>query len=343
MNPIRFRHVLNSLAVCTLSLCAGAAHAAYVYAEFTRPDVDSTALFDINNSGVMVGYSTRDGEAIPLSQGFIYDGSGFTSLIGPPGAISTNALGISDGGVVVGSFSSRTVVDDTGATVLGPSSGYIYSGGLYTTFSVAGARETNLRGISPDGRFITGYYATDTTAGIGFIYDRTTGVRTDLSVAASRFTIAQGVQNDGTVVGSDIIAGSPTTRPGFVYELATDTRTDLSIAGVLRTALRAISDDDVLSGWFIDGTGTHGFVGLTSGYEQIDFTGATATFVEGMNNGKVLVGTFQVGDAFKAFIARPDVSTVPAPGTWALLALGLGALTFMRRVPAGHQAQAVSR
>ena len=168
-------------------------------------------------------------------------------------------------------------------------------------------------------------------------------MRTDLSVAASRFTIAQGVQNDGTVVGSDIIAGSPTTRPGFVYELATGTRTDLSIAGVLRTALRAISDDDVLSGWFIDGTGTHGFVGLTSGYEQIDFTGATATFVEGMNNGKVLVGTFQVGDAFKAFIARPDVSTVPAPGTWALLALGLGALTFTRRVPAGDQAQAVSR
>ena len=340
MKSFRFRHAFNTLAVSALCLCGGAAQAAYVYTEFSRPDADSTALFDINNSGVMVGYSTRGGEAVDLAQGFIYDASGFTSLIGPAGAISSNALGISDGGVVVGSFSSTTRVDGSGATVLGPASGYIFSGGVYTTFSVAGALETNLRAISPDGRFITGYYSTATKPGVGFVYDRNTGVRTDLSVADSLLTIAQGVQNDGTVVGSDIITGSPTTRPGFIYELASDTRTDLTIAGVLRTALRAISDDDVLSGWFIDGTGPHGFVGLTTGYTQIDFSGASATYVEGMNNAKVLVGIFQVGDAFRAFIARPDDSTVPVPATWALLALGLGALAWTRRAPVAGPALA---
>ena len=336
MTTTRFSRALGSLAVATLCLCGSAAQAAYVYAEFSRPDVDSTALWDINNAGVMVGYSIRGGEAIDFAQGFIHDGSGFTSLLGPPGAISNNALGISDGGVVVGSFSSTTVVDGSGATVLGPASGYIYSGGVYSTFTVPGALETNLRGISPDGRFITGYYATATQAGVAFVYDRATGVRTDLSVAASRLTIAQGVQNDGTVVGSDVLSGPPTTRPGFIYERAAGTRTDLSIVGVLRTALRGISDDDVMSGWFIDGTGTHGFVGLTTGYEQIDFTGAAATFVEGMNNAKVLVGNFQIGDAFRAFIARPDGSTVPVPATWALLALGLGALACTRRAPRGQ-------
>ncbi len=332
MKPLRFRRALSRLALFALGLCGAGAQAGHVYTEFTRPDVESTALWDINNAGVMVGYSTRGGEALPLAQGFIYDGSGFTSLLGPPGAISSNALGISDGGVVVGSYASTTGVDDTGAPVLGPASGYIYSGGVYTTFNVAGALETNLRGISPDGRYITGYYSTATAAGVGFVYDTLTGVRTDVSTPASLLTIAQGVQNDGTVVGSDIITGPPTTRPGFVYEVATGTRTDLSIAGVLRTALRAISDDDVLSGWFIDGSGTHGFVGLTTGYEQIDFTGAAATFVEGMNNAKVLVGNFRVGDSFRAFIARPDISDVPVPATAALLVLGLGALALTRRV-----------
>lgn len=340
MTTHRLSRALGSLTLSALSLCAGAAQAAYVYSEFTRPDAESTALWDINNAGVMVGYSIRGGEALSLSQGFIYNGSGFTSLLGPPGAISSNALGISDGGIVVGSFSSTTVVDSSGAVVVGPPSGFIYSGGAYTTFHVAGALETSLRGISPDGRYITGYYGTATQPGVGFIYDSVTGVRTDLSVAGSLFTIAQGVQNDGTVVGSDIITGTPTTRPGFVYELATGTRTDLSLAGVLRTALRGISEDDVLAGWFIDGTGTHGFVGLTTGYERIDFSGASHTFVEGMNNAKVLVGNFRVGDTSRAFIARLDTSVVPVPASWALLALGFAALAWTRRAPVGRPAAA---
>lgn len=332
MKSLHVRQALGSLAFSALCLFGGAAQAAYVYTEFSRPDYDTTQLWDINNSGVMVGYSLREGEAVALAQAFIHNGSGFTSLLGPAGAISTNALGISDGGVVVGTFATTTTVDGTGAPVLGPVSGYIYSGGTYTTYSVAGALETHLRGISPDGRYVTGFYSTATVGGIGFVYDRTTGVRTDLSVAGSLLTIAQGVQNDGTVVGSDIISGAPATRPGFIYELGTGTRSDLSIAGVLRTALRAISDDDVLAGWFIDGTGPHGFVGLTTGYEQIDYTGASATYVEGMNNAKVLVGNFQLGDSFRAFIARPDFSTtVPVPATSALLVLGLGALAWSRR------------
>jgi uncharacterized membrane protein len=332
MKSLHVRQALGSLFVSAGCLFGSAAQAAYVYTEFSRPDFDATQLWDINNSGVMVGYSLREGESVSLAQGFIHNGSGFTSLLGPAGAISSNALGISDGGVVVGTFATTTTVDGSGATVLGPTSGYIYSGGVYTTFVVPGAVDTHVRGISPDGRYITGYYSTGTAGGIGFIYDRTTGVRTDLSVASSLFTIAQGVQNDGTVVGSDVLAGAPPTRPGFMYELGTGTRSDLSIAGVVRTALRAISEDDVLAGWFIDGTGIHGFVGLTTGYEQIDYSGATATFVEGMNNAKVLVGNFQVGDSFRAFIARPDFSTtVPLPATSLLVVLGLGALAWSRR------------
>jgi hypothetical protein len=36
---------------------------------------------------------------------------------------------------------------------------------------VAGAVETILRAISPDRRYLSGYCATSTNAGIGFIYD----------------------------------------------------------------------------------------------------------------------------------------------------------------------------
>ena len=338
MNRFDIRSGLVALVIGSAGLASGAAQAAYVLTEVARPGATQTALWDINNAGTMVGYSLAGTGPGDFASAFVFDGSTYVGLAGPAGAVATTALGISEGGVVVGSYNTSSSVDSNGVPILDGAQGYIYSGGTYTSFNVAGALDTFLRGISPDGRYVSGYYSTTSQPGVGFVYDTVSGTLHTLSVPGSVLTIAQGINMHGVVAGGDILSGPPTTRPGFLYDIGTGTRTDLSIAGAARTALRSIADDGELAGWFIDGSGTHGFVGSITSHEVIDFAGATATFVEGSNNARYLVGEYLAADgATHAFIATP----VPSPGTPALLATALAvalALSASARLRRGRTA-----
>lgn len=303
------RLVAVTFALASASLLpVAAARADYTLTEFTVPGAVITALFDINNSGTMVGYSVTQVGAAENVAGFVYDGVTITTLAGPAGSVSNTAVGISDGGTVVGSFQAAAGTDpNTGQPVPGPSQGFIYNGTTYMSFNVAGADETNLRGISPDGRYISGYYSTALVPGTGFVYDTVTGILTTVSTPDSLITIPQGINSAGVLAGSDIIGGTSPISGGFLYDIPTSVRTDQSIAGVERTAFRSIDDAGVISGWFRDAAGTHGFVGSVTTFEQIDFPGADLTFVEGSNNAGVLVGVYTAGSTSGAFVATPVV------------------------------------
>jgi uncharacterized membrane protein len=310
-------------ATAAVLLAPAASHAAYLMTELTIAGATDAAIWDINNGGTMVGWSTSGPAG--LGTGFVRASDGtLTTLAGPTGAVSSQALGISDGGIIVGAFASTLVDDGTGTMVAGPSTGFIYSGGSYTSFAVAGANETILRGISPDARYISGYYTTDTIAGIGFVYDLLTGIFQTVSAPNSQLTIAQGINSAGVLAGGDILTGPPTTRPGFLYDIATGTRTDVSLTGATRTSLRSIDDAGVLAGWFVDAGGAqHGFIGSLASFEQIDFAGAVSTFVEGSNNAGWLVGEWVDADGYAhAFYAM----RVPVPGSLSLALAGLTAL-----------------
>lgn len=327
----RLSALVLSLAATLSPWASTPAQASYVFNTVSQPGAHTTGLFDINDAGLMVGYASTGSGAAEVTQGFIYDGTSFTTLTGPAGALGSFALGISAAGTVVGSYFTTQSLDVDGNVDTGPSTGFIFIGGLYVSLEVAGATDTFLRGISADGRYITGYYAF-AGKGIGFVLDTATSLLQHVSDPDSLLTIPQGIRN-GIVVGSDVIDGSPVTRPGFTYDIGTGTRTDVMIAGAQRTALRTIEDDGDIGGWFIDAAGdTHGFIGSIASHEVIDFAGADATFVEGSNAAKTLVGNFSTATGVSgAFIAT--ASQVPEPAAWTLLLVAAAAAGLRRRDP----------
>ncbi len=306
-------------------LAASAQCATYSYATVNRPGATSTTLWDANNSGFVAGTSWNELDGV--SSAFIYHGGTFTALAGPSGSISTSALGISENGSVVGSFFTSMEIDADGYPVYGPELSYIYSAGTYATFAVPGAINTTARAISPDGRYVSGYYASETTQQ-AFVLDTLTNAFA--FTGGDGFTIAQGINNSYRTVGSDLsfITGE---RPGFIYDIPTGTRTDVMLPGTTRTAFRAIDNAGVISGWYAaDGT-IHGFTGYPGAFQVIDVSGANATWVEGSNDFGVLVGQYDRDGLTYAFIATPVLAPIPEPGTWALMLAGVALLGVVRR------------
>ena len=302
------------------------------------PGFTGVQLFGINNSGQAVG--TYISDMLGVTQPFIYGSGGtITPFSGPASALAASALGISDGGVVVGSFFETTVVDPaTGDTVAGPSKGFILDGGAFTIVDLGSGTSTELRGISPDGRRVSGYYQDDTGVQLGFVLDRVTGTVTNVSAPGSLFTIAQGINANGVVGGSDVVPTAPgvVVRSGFTYDLVSGVRTTYSFDGYTRTAVRDVSDSGVLAGWLQSADGTVvGFVGGPGSFQTLTVGGASNTTIQSMNESGWLVGNIVLDDGTPlGFVAVP----VPEPTTALMLALGAAAVVVTQRRRAAGQA-----
>ena len=306
---------LAALAVGLALGLASAAQAAYQITTLDYAGADSSQGWDINNNGVFVGTATFGADVL----GYLVSGGVSTSVTGPAGSLGSSALGISDGGAVVGSFySTRVNVVDPG-----PQTGYILDSGVYTTLSLPGSAETYLRAISPGGRYVTGYAITGAGQIQSFVYDRNNSTFTILTTS-NQLTIAQGVTDAGVVVGN---LRSGAQRDGFIYDAGV-----LSFShqlGALDTDYRGINESGLIDGFYVDATGTtHGLLGAPGSFVTFDVAGAAGTNLEGINNAGWLAGIY--GDAngvSHAFLATP----VPAPPVTALLLLALPLLGARRR------------
>lgn len=308
-----------TLILCTAFSGAASAVVAPGYTMSTRdvPGSTFTQAFDVDEAGTMVGATSIGGRG----HGYLLTIDGAVTLIpGPAAALGAMATGLGAGGLVVGSYHSSTTLDGEGQVIPGPQTGFLLDGGVYSDLALPGATDTHLRGVSPDGRYVTGYGAMATGGSDSFV-----------TIATSpALTIAQGVTNAGTVVGNLIVPGAPIQRYGFSYRLPTGALETFQFAGVIDTRFRGINGSGTLSGFYRDGAGSHGFVGLPEAFQTIEVVGALNTFVEGINDAGWLAGTYEDGaGVFHAFLAMP----VPEPGMGLLLAGGLGFLAARRRRP----------
>ena len=299
------------LLVVAIGLLAGpiAAQAQTNYQFFVGPDSDNIQVFGINDRGDVV--------AIGDGGSFVYDSKKgtLTDVTPATGHAFTNVLGISDSGVMVGS------VDNLDGTTR---SGFIRSThGTYTVFDHPDAVfSTNPRGIN-NNALVTGFRDDLSAIGVGFIYDSKSGTFTDLN-PTSFFTIAQGINSKGEVVGSSNFDGANDPCPGlgnpflrYGWLRATDgTVTYFEVNGS-HTSARGINDEGSIVGFFIDPDD-----GIFKGYKtRLDGSqcqsvtvgpsdilyvpGSGANFVQGISNSGVISGGAEIGSSTPGYVATP--------------------------------------
>ena len=315
------------LAVLTVGLLVAPmlvqAQGAYDYESFNIPGSTFDQVFGINNRGDAVG----NGFIAPDGFPYVYDTKKgmFTPVTPVAGFDDTAVLGISDKGVLVGSvtiFGANSPFDDEVSGLI------IDQTGASTVFEHPDAvLFTQARGVNNKG-LVTGFrddpndlFAQEN----GFIYDPKTGTFTD--IVPSIFTIAQGINSRGDVVGSAIFndafgapdpCGSSNTFVRHGWLRTTDgSVTYFSVNGGA-TSARGITDSGTIAG-FVDDPGSgllKGFVVELDGSQCQSFTiadadllhfpGSSLTFVGGIKNSGEVVGGYQDGTTSLGYIARPQ-------------------------------------
>ena len=295
------------------------AQGAYDYESFNYPGATVDVVFGINNRGDVAGFGIVSGDVMP----YVYDSKkgGFTNVTPVAGFDSTAVFGIADNGTLVGSvfgagIESGLIIDKNGATTV-----FEHPDAIFLTQ----ARDINEKGLvtgfrdDPNDRFFP--FSPEN----GFIYDSKNGTFTD--IVPSLFTIANGINARGDVVGHAIFDGffgapDPCGSSGFVRLgwLRTDdgSVTYFSVNGG-QTAARGITDSGTIAGWVGDGvSGPKGFVVKLDGSQCQSITiadadllhvpGASLTFVGDIKNSGEVVGHYVDGTTGVqlGYIARPQ-------------------------------------
>jgi hypothetical protein len=196
----------------------------------TLPNFNGTTVaqiaFGINDMGAVVGTYT-DG-VTGTSPGFIYWNSQFTGLNPVNNALSVNAQGINNHGLVAGFFSTDGV----------SSHGFLYDS-VAQSFSLLADPNVNdflfsqVLGINDQNEAV-GYYGTNNGSQHGFLYNISTGQYTFLDdpsqsdINGVSITQITGISNSGEITG--FYVGADGLQHGF-YATATPEPSSLLLMG----------------------------------------------------------------------------------------------------------------
>lgn len=196
--------------------------------------------YSISNNG-LVAISSTGGD----HQGYVYSISAgtYAPVPSPASARSAYVLGINDAGNVSGFFGNSS----------GTYSGYTYSSGTLTTFSVPGAANTFAFGINNSGQ-IAGFYSDGGGVNHGFLYSAGSFITID--VPGARYTQPFGVNDAGQVsgfFGDDLgrTHGFIETRGQFIT---------FDVPGATHTLGFGLNNVGQVTGYYNDISGQHGLV-----------------------------------------------------------------------------------
>ena len=221
-----------------------------------------------------------------------------------PGASSTLAFGVNDGGQIVGGASST---------------GFVKTNAKYATLSVSGSKLTQPHGTCDIGR-VTGFYE-DANGGFhGFI--ETMGSYTTLDAPNASLTFGFGINLMGDVVGAYYTSSG--SAMGYKYSQGRYTTINVTQSSPNGSGVQAhgINSKDQIVGFYGQGidpvTGRNrvaGFLQSNGAITTFQYPGAYATEAEGINDNGDIVGTYGTLSGGAGFVLSHGVySTVSVPG-----------------------------
>lgn len=215
-----------------------------------------------------------------------------------PGAINTQATGITPSGDIVGRYTSPDGVQH----------GFFLRGGKFRSIDFPGASSTDVTWINPRGQIVGDYFASDGKQH-GFLLSG--GKFTTIDYPNAQFTAAFGIGATGDIIG---IRGD--IAPDFHGFLLRGGRfSSIDVPGASGTLPAMISAGRIVGGYF-NSTGLHGFSLIQGVFQTIDCPGATFTFLSGVDPQGHMVGGYGTldGNSHGALISKGSCIPVDFPG-----------------------------
>jgi probable HAF family extracellular repeat protein len=208
------------------------------------PGATASAVYGVNASGHMVGgFNDTNGSR---SHGFLYDGTNFVTLDDPAGSVyGTNATGINDAGVIVGTYNDMGDVPH----------GFLYINGNFNNFDCPNSVGTNAWGINSSGQIVGFCWYNSTYHGFLLSNDSYTAI--DFPQAA--LTYLYGINDAGAVAGTfEDAAGK---FHGFTYSGGLFNQVDV-LGGTTDTFLIRVKNNGAVVGFAYDSLNeSHGIIG----------------------------------------------------------------------------------
>ena len=262
---------------------------------FTTIDVPgamNTVVTAINTSGEMVGYWYNPG---PKATGFLLSGGNFT-FFEYPGSGTTEPFGINDSGLISG---TAFLFQNTASV------GFIYDGTTFTTIRVPARQHTVVYGVNDAGAIVGG--------------DGGASANQAFELAGSRFrnvtpppggwitAVATRINNSNEIVGLTTAAATN----GFAFKQGKFQTVTFPGSGTLTTTAWGVNDSGIIVGTYSGCSPCtfHGFVLMNGRYLSIDYPGAEATYIDGINNAGQLVGSYTFDQqTFHGFVTTPVIT-----------------------------------
>jgi Repeat of unknown function (DUF5648) len=163
----------------------------------------------INDNDQIVGfYDYQLSSGVDYVRGYVHTGSTFTDVVDPLAATKTIATGINNAGQIVGYF------DAPNASGTSHNHGFIDTNGSFATIDVPTATDTTVTGINDRGDLV-GNYTDSAGSSHGFYYTGGTFTTIDGPGGVAHPNVT-GINNDGQIVGSGVVAGLVDGGVGFV-------------------------------------------------------------------------------------------------------------------------------